>query len=67
MNGAKCQVSGSKWEEKQVQGSRFSVQLSGRIKCIAANGTVMTQFPFNRRADKQSFPIRNSIVSDIVL
>jgi len=25
---------------------------------IAANGAVMTQFPFNRKADKQSFPIR---------
>ena len=34
---------------------------------IAANGAVITQFPFNRPADKQSFPIRNRIVTDIVL
>ena len=30
---------------------------------IAANGAVITQFPFNRPADKQSFPIRNRIVA----
>src|SRR5262245_35232679 len=30
---------------------------------IAANGAVVTQFPFNRQADKQSFPIRNRIVA----
>src|SRR5256712_8917400 len=30
---------------------------------IAANGAVLTQFPFNRTADKQSFPIRNRIVA----
>jgi DNA processing protein len=34
---------------------------------IAANGAVMTQFPFNHPADKQSFPIRNRIVVCIVL
>jgi predicted Rossmann fold nucleotide-binding protein DprA/Smf involved in DNA uptake len=34
---------------------------------IAANGAVMTQFPFNRPANKQSLPIRNRIVADIVL
>src|SRR5256885_6219131 len=34
---------------------------------IAANGAVMTQFPFNRKADKQSFPIRNRIVAGMTL
>lgn len=34
---------------------------------IAANGAVVTQFPFNRNADKQSFPIRNRIVAGMTL
>jgi DNA processing protein len=34
---------------------------------IAANGAVVTQFPFNRKADKQSFPIRNRIVAGMTL
>lgn len=34
---------------------------------IAANGALMTQFPFNRPADKQSFPIRNRIVAGMSL
>src|SRR5213595_1656340 len=34
---------------------------------IAAHGAVMTQFPFNRKADKQSFPIRNRIVAGMSL
>jgi DNA processing protein len=34
---------------------------------IAASGAVITQFPFNRNADKQSFPIRNRIVSGMTL
>jgi DNA processing protein len=34
---------------------------------IAANGAVVTQFPFNRQADKQSFPIRNRIVAGMTL
>lgn len=34
---------------------------------IAANGAVITQFPFNRTADKQSFPIRNRIVAGMSL
>lgn len=34
---------------------------------IAANGALMTQFPFNRPADKQSFPIRNRIVAGMTL
>lgn len=34
---------------------------------IAATGAVITQFPFNRPADKQSFPIRNRIVAGMSL
>src|SRR5215471_1403300 len=34
---------------------------------IAANGAVITQFPFNRKADKQSFAIRNRIVAGMTL
>jgi DNA processing protein len=34
---------------------------------IAASGAVITQFPFNRAADKQSFPIRNRIVAGMCL
>lgn len=34
---------------------------------IAAGGAVITQFPFNRTADKQSFPIRNRIVAGMTL
>ncbi|HVV00294.1 MAG TPA: DNA-processing protein DprA [Verrucomicrobiae bacterium] len=34
---------------------------------IAANGAIVTQFPFNRPADKQSFPIRNRIVAGMTL
>ena len=34
---------------------------------ITAHGAVLTQFPFNRKADKQSFPIRNRIVAGMSL
>jgi DNA processing protein len=34
---------------------------------ITAHGAVLTQFPFNRAADKQSFPIRNRIVAGMTL
>ncbi len=34
---------------------------------IAAAGALITQFPFNRPADKQSFPIRNRIVAGMTL
>jgi DNA processing protein len=34
---------------------------------IAENGAVITQFPFNRPADRQSFPIRNRIVAGMTL
>ncbi|MGA2865906.1 MAG: DNA-processing protein DprA [Verrucomicrobiota bacterium] len=34
---------------------------------IAANGALLTQFPFNRPGDKQSFPIRNRIIAGMTL
>jgi len=34
---------------------------------IAENGALVTQFPFNRPGDKQSFPIRNRIVAGMTL
>ena len=34
---------------------------------IAANGAVISQYPFNRNADKQSFAIRNRIVAGMTL
>jgi DNA processing protein len=34
---------------------------------IAENGAVITQYPFNRNADKQSFAIRNRIVAGMTL
>lgn len=34
---------------------------------IAANGALLTQYPFNRNADRQSFAIRNRIVAGMTL
>ncbi len=34
---------------------------------IAESGAVITQFPFNRKADRQSFPIRNRIVAGMAM
>ena len=34
---------------------------------VAANGALITQFPFNRPADRQTFPIRNRIVAGMTL
>jgi DNA processing protein len=34
---------------------------------IAENGAVVTQFPFNRNGDKQSFAIRNRIIAGMTL
>jgi len=39
-------------------------ELFGRI---AENGAVITQFPFNRNGDKQSFAIRNRIIAGMTL
>ncbi len=41
-----------------------NAELFGRI---VASGALLTQFPFNRQADKQSFPIRNRIVAGMSL
>jgi DNA processing protein len=32
---------------------------------IAAEGAILTEFPFGRRADRQSFPMRNRVVAGI--
>lgn len=37
------------------------------FKRIAESGALVTQFPFNRPADKQSFPIRNRIVAGMTV
>jgi len=34
---------------------------------IAANRAILTQFPFKRQADKQTFPIRNRIIAGMTL
>ncbi|HEY3856006.1 MAG TPA: DNA-processing protein DprA [Verrucomicrobiae bacterium] len=34
---------------------------------ITTQGALITQFPFNRKADKQTFPIRNRIVAGMTL
>lgn len=36
-------------------------------RIAASGGAVITQFPFNRKADKQTFPIRNRIVAGMTL
>lgn len=45
----------------------FPTENAELFERIAANGAVVTQFPFNRPADKQSFPIRNRIVAGMTL
>jgi DNA processing protein len=45
----------------------FPTENAQLFEHIAANGAVITQFPFNRPADKQSFPIRNRIVAGMTL
>lgn len=40
---------------------------AGLLDRIAENGAVITQFPFNRQADRQSFPIRNRIVAGMTM
>lgn len=45
----------------------FPPENSELFERIAATGAVITQFPFNRPADKQSFPIRNRIVAGMTL
>ena len=45
----------------------FPTENAELFERIAANGAILTQFPFNRQADKQSFPIRNRIVAGMTL
>lgn len=45
----------------------FPPENIGLFEKIVANGAIVTQFPFNRPADKQSFPIRNRIVAGMTL
>ena len=41
----------------------FPTENAELFQRISENGALVTQFPFNRKADKQSFPIRNRIVA----
>jgi len=45
----------------------FPAENAELFERVAAQGAVITQFPFNRKADKQSFPIRNRIVAGMTL
>ncbi len=45
----------------------FPPENAALFERIAENGAVLTQFPFNRPADKQTFPIRNRIVAGLTL
>ena len=45
----------------------FPTENAGLFERVADHGAVITQFPFNRPADKQSFPIRNRIVAGMTL
>jgi DNA processing protein len=45
----------------------FPSENAALFEKIIENGAIITQFPFNRPADKQSFPIRNRIVAGMTL
>ena len=45
----------------------FPAENAELFQRITENGAVITQFPFNRSADKQTFPIRNRIVAGMTL
>jgi DNA processing protein len=45
----------------------FPAENAELFERIAASGAVITQFPFNRPGDKQTFPIRNRIVAGMTL
>lgn len=45
----------------------FPPENASLFERIAESGAVVSQFPFNRPADKQSFPIRNRIVAGMTL
>lgn len=45
----------------------YPAENRGLFENIAEQGAVITQFPFRRKADRQSFPIRNRIVAGMSL
>ncbi len=45
----------------------FPTENAELFQRISETGAVVTQFPFNRKADKQSFPIRNRIVAGMTM
>lgn len=45
----------------------FPAENVGLFKRAAEQGIVLTQFPFNRKAGRQTFPVRNRIVAGISL
>ncbi len=45
----------------------FPAENGALFERIAGQGAVVTQFPFNRRGDRQSFAIRNRIVAGMTL
>ncbi|MDB6058125.1 MAG: hypothetical protein JWO95_1969 [Verrucomicrobiales bacterium] len=45
----------------------FPAENAELFERIAATGAVISQFPFNRQGDKQTFPIRNRIVAGMTL
>jgi DNA processing protein len=45
----------------------FPPENAALFEKITSHGALITQFPFNRPADKQSFPIRNRIVAGMTL
>lgn len=45
----------------------FPAENAELFERVASSGAVVTQFPFNRKADKQTFPIRNRIVAGMTL
>jgi DNA processing protein len=45
----------------------FPPENKGLFERIAGNGAVITQFPFNRNGDKQTFAIRNRIIAGMTL
>jgi DNA processing protein len=45
----------------------FPTENAELFQRVSENGAVITQFPFNRKADKQSFPIRNRIVAGMTM
>lgn len=45
----------------------YPAENAGLFEKITSSGALMTQFPFNRPGDRQSFPVRNRIVAGMTL